>query len=286
MSLPQKTFFVLALLLMSQSYARPLSSAERACVFAHPLTFGASISAETPLALPGYHAAISARALARGIFYLPDFGVSPTRVLLASYAHKWPFQMGPNFSRMFARDNAALGSSQVQAMLGGEHQSEFNAASVILSMDAFYWDAISNTCGYDVGPGVEYSVENLINASHAQGKFLILGNVPHEDPATVLIDSETLGIPGLWYNPDPTCVTSINNTLQRLCTLENGCYLIDIDKMVATLDGGGTLALHGKQYSLYWIRPDGVHLSMYGADYLYQHIVEALEANPPKCTAP
>jgi hypothetical protein len=274
---------ITSLTLSLPAVAEPLGAEKRACVFKNPVTFGASITAETAMLLPGYHTLMSARALARGIFYLPNFGVSPTHILLGSYAHKLPFEMGLNISKFSTNSGFDFGASQVFEMLRGKYKDEFDKASIVMSVDAFYWDAIANECGYGRYAGAEDVIEVLISTAHAQNKALILGNVPHEDPSKVLIDSKTLGIPGLWYNPVPACVTSINETLERLCTVENGCYLVDMASWVAILNGGGTLPLNGKQYGLYWIRPDGVHLSMYGSELVYQKIVEALETHPPSC---
>ena len=274
----------LASLIATSANARPLTHAERECVFKSPLSFGASITAETAAIIPGYSGVIAARALTRGIPYVPSFGVSPNRILLASYARKLPWAHGPNISRMFTQSDEDYGSAQVDAMLTGKYSKEFERSSVVIGLDAFYWDAISNNCG---GPaGADSKARTLIQQAHAKGKVLILGTIPTEDPSKVLIDSESLGIHGLWYNPEKPCLDQINAVLRADCKPAKNCYLINIEAMVSTLNEGGTLSVGGKDYSLYWIRPDGVHLSLHGSEYLYRQTVQALESSPPKCPAP
>ncbi len=113
---------------------------------------------------------------------------------------------------------------------------------------------------------------------------MILGNVPFENPATVRIDSDRIGIPGLWYPPDVTCARRINEVLAESCLAQNGCYIVDLKGAVDDLQCGKKLKLrNGEEFSLYEMRPDGVHMSDKGARYIGELMIRAFEASPPKC---
>ena len=167
--------------------------------------------------------------------------------------------------------------------MDGDKQSVFQKTSLVIGIDAFYWDAVQANCGG--GPGTaELAIAELIQKAKATGTTLVLGNVPHENRQNIRIDSERLGISGMWYPLDVPCTDSINNTLQTLCTLENNCYIVDIKGMVDDLNCGMKLKLaNGEAYGLYEMRPDGVQLSDKGAVYVSEKIMAQMEAHPPQC---
>lgn len=287
----------------TQAEARPLTEAEKSCVFKKPVVVGASISAETaqwlslslpvvgvfPSPIPNgfgpYYLLTSSLAASRGVFLLPRFGGSPIKALLRDYAHTGVFNTGEvDYSKMFTRDNGDLGSAQIQELLGGAHKSVFANASVIFAIDAFYWDAIYNNCGLGNGEGVEATIKTLTSEAAVKNIKLFLGKVPYEDPKTVLIDSARLGFPGLWYQPTPECVKSINTTIDSFCRTDQGCYKVDLNDMAQRLIDGEKLSLKdGSTHDLYSMRPDGVHVSIYGTTYVKEQMIQALEKSPPKC---
>jgi|GEM_PF-5968226 len=276
--------FLLFLALSMGAKAAPLTVEQKACTFKNTVLIGASITANTAMSIPLYHTAVSAMALRKGVFLLPPFGASPSSFLLMGYAKTGFFSSGwKNYSVMFTNSEEHLGSSQIRALVEGSERQVFNSASAIIGIDAFYWDAIFDNCG--TGPtSAEQSIERLIQEARAKNIKMILGNVPYEDPSQVIIDSESIGIEGLWYRPKAACVASINDTLQRECVPQNGCYLIDLNDMATRLNNGEKLKLkNGAVYGLYSLRPDGVHLSTNGSIYVAERMVDALEANPPQC---
>lgn len=264
--------------------ARPLTDTEKTCAFKNTVVIGASISAQTAMTIPFYHKMVSALALRQGKFMLPAFGPSPVNLFLNLYSGQSWGGNKTDLSKMFTNQQEYLGSSQVQSLLTGPHREAFLKAGTVFGLDAFYWDAIWGNCGYGNGDGVEAVIENLIREARTNHINLVLGNVPHEDPSHVLIDSDALGIPGLWYKPEDKCVDSINSTLKAKCSKADGCYIIDFESAVAQLNAGKKLTLNnGASYSLFRIRPDGVHVSTYGAKLLEEKIVAEIESAPPTC---
>lgn len=265
--------------------ARLLTDAERACVFKQPMSFGASITAATPTLLPLYKKAVNALAIYRKRrFLLPDFGQSPATLLNFYYARIPLYTSTPNLAPMFVKEQEDLGSSQIQEMLEGKYRETFQRSSLVIGVDAFYWDAIWENCGTGAMFTAEEAIDRLTNEARKTKKTLILGNVPDENPDNVLIDSEALGINGLWYRPNPVCVERINRKLQESCHTRDNCYIIDFFSMVAELNAGRTLKLNdGSSFDLLSMRPDGVHLSVYGSRFVYEQMVKLLEENPPVC---
>ena len=242
--------------------ARPLTDGEKACTFRKPVVIGASISAETARTIPFYSSAVDALALRKWILFLPSFGFSPAKPLIRLYGRGGE---EADLSKMFTRNDPDLGSSQINSLMNGDRRSTFDSASVVVGVDAFYWDAIWDKCGYESGTGVEKTIGSFIDVARAKSIKLILGNVPQEEPSKVIIDSEALGVPGLWYRPVPRCVDSINRTLLSLCKADRGCYVVDLNAMAQALNKGEKLRMrNGEEHGLYAMRPDGVHLSVLG----------------------
>lgn len=286
MALARARMMILALTLASATIAnaRELTKEEKSCAFKNTVVVGASITAQTAITIPLYHKMISALAIPRGHFLLPNFGPSPVNLFMNLYSGQGWGGNHRDLSRMFTKTDEDLGSAQIETLLTGQNRNSFLRANTVFGIDAFYWDAVYNQCGFGNGFGVEETIKKLIQQARANHTNLVLGNVPHENPNNVLIDSETLGIDGLWYKPEDSCVSSINETLKVNCRKSDGCYIIDMEKIVSTLNSGGTLQLqNGQRYSLYQIRPDGVHLSVYGSKYIQEQIIEALESAPPNC---
>lgn len=267
--------------------ARPLTAAEKACLFREPVVIGASISAETGRQVPGFDLLVNAIALHKGTPGGARFGLSPSKLLIANYAAKgFDFKYADYSEKLTQPDTH--GSNQIIALLTGERRDVFQSASVILGIDAFYWDAISSNCGYDSHQGVEPWIRYLIEAASEQGVRLILGNVPHEDPSKVPLDGYGLGDSVLWQKPNSACTASINRTLEKHCRTDRGCYLVDVDQFVQKINRGEKLRgfnveMSEVEYGLFDLRPDGVHLSPSGSAVIYQSMVDALESIPPSC---
>jgi len=104
-----------------------------------------------------------------------------------------------------------------------------------------------------------------------------LGNVPHDKPEHVKIDSESLGIDGLWYKANHHCINNINKALEENCTKEKNCFLFDFKTFVDNLQNGQSMSHNGQSYSLYDLRPDGVHLSTIGSELIGTLMMETLE---------
>jgi len=280
----------LLFLIASVASAAEMSPADKVCLLRNPVMLGASITAETPRTIPGYSQFVSALLVGKLRFGGADFGVSPSRLLYTKYANHTDDEYAA-LKNLAARDtstDADYGHSQIARLLN-EDRASFHAASVVVGLDVFYWDAADGHCSYDnTQPGTEQVIDTLIDQAREQGTKLILGNVPEEDPSQVLING--LGFNGyvFWYPQDMSCVRSINAELKNKCTLENGCYIVDFKKMVDTLDyQHGRLALRdGSSIDIYETRPDGVHLSNKGSQYVYEQILDGLEAQPFQCARP
>jgi hypothetical protein len=173
-----------------------------------------------------------------------------------------------------------LGSAQILSLLQGERRPLFDKATLLVGVDAFYWDAIWNKCdGPDYGP--EGILRMLIREAKRTGKVVVLGTVPQEIPVNVRIDSRRTGVKGLWQTPNPSCVRSLNRTLHQYCTPDQNCYLVDLKAFVDDLNCGIKIKLKdGSEYGLFELRPDGVHQSDAGARAIAEKIIEAFERNP------
>jgi lysophospholipase L1-like esterase len=110
---------------------------------------------------------------------------------------------------------------------------------------------------------------------------VVLGTIPQEIPVNVRIDSQRTGVKGLWYAPNIRCAQSLNRTLAQYCTPAQNCYLVDLKKFVDDLNCGMKVKLKdGSEYSLFELRPDGIHQSDAGARAIAERIIDALEQDP------
>jgi hypothetical protein len=265
------------------------------------VAFGASVTQATPAVIPGYGLlvrAVEAYGKHFGDTSIPNYpGVEALQGPYTARPYGWsPIQYfvadqgGPEALRRitfmgsyFPRNEKTLGSYQVTQMLDGDAQQTFNTASLIVGVDAFYWDAIANNCGYGNDEGVEPLIVRLISEAKEKGITLVLGNVPHEVPTNVKIDSDRTGLQIFWWAPKPQCADSINTTLEANCTAENGCYIVGLKGLTDDLNCGWKLPVGKSKYGLYELRPDGVHLSDKGAEFVSDQIRRAMVQNPPKC---
>ena len=269
---------------------------EQVCVFRNPLYIGASLTAATPRILLLWNEIIS---VAFGAPY-HSMGVNPGSVVAQKYRGAFlerklarhgsnrvkKISHGENLAAVFASDETHSGTYQIKFLLdeNGENRSAYEKASIIFGIDLFYWDAVWDTCG-NSQLGVEYQIERLIESAKEDGKTLILGTVPYDEGSKVFIDSERVGIDGLWYQPTPSCVSSINDVIRNNCKEYNNCYIIDLERIVSHLYSGESVDVRGVPHDLHSLRPDGVHLSETGTIFLADKIISMLESHPPSCTS-
>jgi hypothetical protein len=293
-------FSLKAVTLLGLFAAQICTAAVPQCVFRKTIAFGASVTQATAYMIPGYRAVVRGVELYGSHFgdttlpqdlssplrtYTPrPFGLSPVRYLVKQLADKKALDRITYIGSYVTQTGEDLGSSQMLSMMQGERQELFNSASLIVGVDAFYWDSIWQNCGYGSGAGAEPIIAAFIQEAKKRGITLILGNVPNENSANVRIDSHRTGVPGFWYPPKPQCSDSINATLNRFCTPQNGCYIADLKSLAEDVNCGQKVALSdGSSYSLFELRPDGVHLSDKGSRYLAELMAKVLERNPPTC---
>ena len=256
--------------------------------FAHVLAFGASVTHGTPAMLPGFDWAVRRVedwATWRGWYERPaaapanprPYGRSPVDYLVTHYRGKKAAKRIKYVSRWRTTRDEDLGSAQTSAMLDGPLRADFDRASMIIGVDAFYWDAGWNTCGLEL----DEIIREFIRTAGELGKILVLGTVPIENASNVRIDSQRIGY-RIWYPPNPRCATRINALLAESCLTENGCYVVDLKAHVDRLNAGGHLRLRdGRHFGLFEMRPDGVHLSDVGSRHLAESIMDAFAWNPP-----
>ena len=296
-----KSFFFLALstFLTVECLATPeassLSTEVIKCVFDRPLEVGASVTAQLGSVVPVWG---PFTALVYGAKNGPYAG-SPSSDFISHYREMGLLFAAPqykvgdkkieNLARWTTQRMSDTGSGQVEGLLTGRNKETFQKSSLIVGVDLFYWDAIWNLCGYgkeatDENLGgqddkderrsdTEYQIKRLIQASRDSGKVLMLGNIPHENPDLVKVNSHR-NDGGIWWPQTPACVDSINATLAEHCTVANRCYLIDMAGMPNRLKD---------KYDYYAIRPDGVHLSALGSKILAEEMIQKFESHPPSC---
>jgi hypothetical protein len=289
--------------------------------FRSPLYMGASVTGNLAVSVPGYNTFIAYyfgevpenMREESDSFWLSTLGIRPekmgtnpgalvsnlyrdtqTKLLLARTGRAGEIRRGKNIAKKSTDKLKDLGSLQVNSILDvdGEHRGLYEESSIIYGIDLFYWDSIWNICGHggerkikETGQrvDVEYQIRRLTQAAKKDGKTLILGTVPHDLEEKVLLKPEKTG----WDAPDHDCVNSINQQIKESCKSDNSCYIVDLHSMVDDLYKGEKLALNnGESYSLYELRPDGVHLSKAGSQYVAEEIQRQIEENPPVACQP
>jgi hypothetical protein len=302
-SLLRVTFLRLGFILSTAIVFAPLAQASnlsaetRACLFEKPVAFGASVTQATSYVFPGYRGFVRAVEIYGSIRgsssaastkpALPQssrsYGLSPIRYVAKVFAGRESVSRIRYIGSYVTSNDSQVGSAQIESLLNGDNRFLFYSSRLFVGVDAFYWDAVRDLC--PTGEP-QRQIRKLIANAKAKSKTLVLGNVPIESPELVRIDSERTHVGSLWYPPTPSCAHEINALLATTCTPQNNCYLIDVKSMVDHLAAGGKVAVPGhdqKEFGYYDIRPDGVHLSDLGTRFVAARIVQAFEANPPKC---
>lgn len=306
------TTSILALVFTTVAQATPppektvLSRAVRQCVFDQTLEVGASVTGQFggtfygyPTATQyGFDAGKSAYGGSPSSFFISHY--RDMGLLFAAPQYKVGNKVPDNQACMVTNRRSRAGTGQIERLLSADLKENFDRASIIIGIDLFYWDAIWGHCGYGeelrtsflIDDGydgtvrrfdMEYQIPRFIEASKQAGKILVLGIVPHENPAKVKIN-----YPGLWHEQKTKCVDVINEKLRQNCTLENRCYLVDMGDFATRLNNGETIYMeeYKRSFGLYDMRPDGVHLSRVASKFVANEMVKIFEAHPPTCSGP
>ncbi len=166
-----------------------------ACVFDKVVAFGASVTQATPAMIPGYRSFVVGAELygsingndklpragspLRNFSYRP-WGLSPVRYLIKNYLGASGAKKIEYIGKYFTQSEEDLGSSQIRELLIGGKKTTFENTTLLVGVDAFYWDAIWNNCGYGRRVGVEDHIRLLTRTASHRGLTLVLGNVPYE----------------------------------------------------------------------------------------------------------
>lgn len=277
MNLTNKIALFFGTTLLSSALFSPSGSASGpsyACAFTKPVVFGASISAGFEEIGDGARGAL---ASVTGFKYYGK-NTDPTTGLARRF-HGNPSVL--NISEIVnTMPNNAYGYEQIKDYLGKnkgnpERLSRLTEASLLSTIDGFYWPAGDGNCLAAVRGAAD-----IIQFAKRHNQALILATVPEEDPSKVNIILRNGG----WYPPVEECVEMINSFMKRSCHAEDQCYLIDIHDVVKRLNSTG-IEFEGQIATANnnAFRFDGVHLTRMGVRYIMSLIEKAMIEHPPFC---
>ena len=108
-------------------------------------------------------------------------------------------------------------------------------ATVLASVDGFYWPSTEQNCENQIQEQLD-GIDLIINTGKELNKPVILGTVPAYTES--MMHSSIIGVMGQYIGeinfPQKTCYTRINAYMRKNCTIENGCYLLDIYQLMET----------------------------------------------------
>ena len=155
-------------------------------------------------------------------------------------------------------------------------------ATVLASIDGFYWPSTEQDCENQI-PELLAGIDFIIDTGKQENKPVILGTVPAykenmmHSSVIHLIQKYAGGI----NFPKPACYTKINAHMKTNCTVENGCYLLDVHQLVETYKQGNTLNFENVKITfnisedgnyaddVHPVRSlEGMHLSPIGSRYI------------------
>ena len=152
-------------------------------------------------------------------------------------------------------------------------EQAYQKATAIIGVDAFYMGVLFNECAdYNV-----YSViGQFIEKANSDGKVTILGNFP--DEKFHRMRSETQLVLGKGLNDrQVSCQDIINMALDRFCTKDQNCYLVDLKQIVNDMDKNDGAVVGGRFYTYKQLRPDGANLSAAGSQLIVEKILESMK---------
>jgi hypothetical protein len=191
-------------------------------LFARPLIIGASVSS-------GYRAESPARRLAR------SFGTDGAVVSLAS--------------------PGASGANQVRGLT----DERLAAASVVVGVDLFFWDAQRDCAAGLAG------VDELFQRVEKRRTPLVIANVP------------SLHAP-FGLGPKDACRDRLNTKIEKACREDAACVLLDLNGLYAKAAKDGSVELDGRKVPVRELFSDGLHLSDAGSRLMARAILDAIAA--------
>ena len=242
------------------------------CIFKRPFIFGASISAgyKNPRdALKGGSQWTKKKTKHFGSHH------SPTTRLAKKYFKSPVITNISEISGVMPYERRAY--DQFTEALKDVHLSKkISQASVLASIDGFYWSAVHGHCNRAIN-----GVEDIIRYGASTETPMILGTVPEDDPSEV-----SFLVRLVWSPPQPQCLTAINHALISLCTTDNHCYLMDFHKLINDLRNSEKgIQFEGTKNRASDFRSDGLHLSSKGTRYVMKLIEQSVVENPLGCAS-
>ncbi len=209
------------------------------------------------------------------------YGKNPSALFVESIGGQ---SKGHNFAEPVTLYPSQLGSYQIEKLLKTPkllYRIKIDQkANAILAIDLFYWDTIHNTCTEGQGLDPVHQLNALINYTVENNKFLFLSTVPFDKPSNVSIHLEL----SPWRPQNRGCLLQINSAIRQYCTVEVGCYYIDLYKINEEILAGSFERDYLDQpVSIDQVRPDGVHLSELGSELVAEEMRRVFLSDPPVC---
>lgn len=164
-----------------------------------------------------------------------------------------------------------------QELFGDSEETEkMKQSSLMLSMDAFYWDSIDGEASFTADNTCAQSIQamrDVVGFAKENEIPLVLSNIPAEvgTPVGFLV-RQASG----WREPFSACYEVFNTELEAECLASNQCFIVDIDNVVAQLnqeENPGVL-WNDETFTREDLRTsDAVHLTDLGNEYI-AHLIE------------
>ncbi len=133
-------------------------------------------------------------------------------------------------------ENVALTEAEAFALRRQKkYLKRLENATVLASIDGFYWPSTETDCSDQMTELLD-GIDLIIDTGKKLNIPVMLGTIPGYDASmmhSTVLDLINRYAGGIKF-PQTACYTRINDYKKQNCTMENGCYLLDIHQLVDT----------------------------------------------------
>jgi hypothetical protein len=136
------------------------------------------------------------------------------------------------------------------------HESDLKDRTVVIGMDLFFWDSTLDSPHQSLN-----ALHHLVELINKHKLPLILGDIPEL-------------LPG-WQKSRKL----LQDEIHRICHVNDLCILMPLEHLYKDVLKDGFISYQGRQYNLWDLVPDGLHIGDVAGNYLSEAMLNVLNSS-------